>query len=44
VRIASGILWLIVAVVAALMGVLLISDEPGATATISHRMPDAMRT
>jgi hypothetical protein len=32
VRIASGILWLIVAVVAALMGVLLISDEPGATA------------
>jgi hypothetical protein len=31
-RIVSGILWLVVAVVAALMGLLLISDEPGATA------------
>jgi len=31
-RIVSGILWLVVAVVAALLGLLLITDEPGATA------------
>ncbi len=31
-RVVSGILWIIVAIFAGLMGVLLISDEPGATA------------
>jgi hypothetical protein len=31
-HIVSGIMWIIVAIFAGLMGVLLISDEPGATA------------